>query len=156
MQIHELRSMVSQDIPLRQDRLDAESIRIPALHDKYLTLYLDELGELRRMERAFKLVLKQKTEYYLGKADPDTYKDKPFDLKVRPIKSDLSLYLDADEDLQRLQEIMSQQDLKVKYLDSTLKNIHQRSYQIHGALEWAKFQNGLDTIKTPSPFAGDL
>jgi len=141
--IQELRKMVSTDIVIRKDELGEESRRTPILHDKYLKMYLDELNELRRMERGMKLLLKKKTEYYLGKSDPEVYKKAPFDLKVRPIKSDLNLYLDADPDMQQAQTLVDLQDVKVKYLRDTLNQINQRGFQIRDNLEWNKFSNGI-------------
>ncbi len=38
-----------------------------------------------------------KWEYYAGKADPKTYSEKPFDMKV--LKTDLDMYINADEEI---------------------------------------------------------
>ncbi len=142
-QTEEFYSMVAQDTNLRKDELGDESLRTHKIHDKYLKLYLEHLNELRRMERGFKILLKKKTEYYLGKADPEIYKEKPFDLKVKPIKSDLNLYLDADEEMQAAQTVIDQQDILVKYLKDTVSSINQRGFQIRDAIEWQKFSNGV-------------
>jgi Recombination, repair and ssDNA binding protein UvsY len=139
----ELCSMASVDIVIKKSEIDSESERTAKLHDKYIRLYLDELHELRRMERGMKLLLKKKTEYYLGKADPEVYKEKPFDLRVKPIKTDLKLYLDADPDMQAAQEIVDLQQRKVDYLKEKLGQINQRGFQINAINEWNKFSHGI-------------
>lgn len=143
MQIDELYEMVPDDLKIRKDILGDESARTHQIHDKYLKYYLSELNILRRMERGQKILIKNKTLYYLGKADPDEYKKNPFDLKVRPIKSDLAMWLEADYDLQEAQELIDAQDIKVKYLKETLNQINQRGFQIRDSIEWSKFSNGI-------------
>lgn len=143
MQLDELYAMVGPDIVIRKDELGEESRRTPLIHDKYLKLYLEELNELRRMERGMKLLVKKKTEYYLGKSDPEVYREKPFDLKVKPIKSDLNLYLESDLDMQTAQELVDKQDIKVKYLKNTLDSINQRGFQIKANIEWLQFSHGI-------------
>ena len=146
LQLHtiaELRAMRSADVVLHKDELGNETVRTSQIHHKYLNLYQDEKHELQRMQRGMKILLKKKTEYYLGKADPEVYKEKPFDLKVRPIKSDLNLYLDADPDMQKAQEQVDIQEMKVTFLWETIAQINKRGYEIKAMNEWNKFSNGI-------------
>ena len=136
---------VRNDLKFDNDGLDKMSAETWRLHDKYLRLYLKELNSLRAMERSVKILLKYKTEYYLGKASPEVYKKDPFDLKVKPIKADLNMYLDADADLQQAQEKIDDQDILVKYLKETLTQINQRGFQVRDAIEWQRFQVGLNS-----------
>ena len=81
-----------------------------------------------------------KHQYYMGKAEPEVYKEKPFDLKV--LKSDVSMYLEADEDLSIKRKTVEYSKTKVDYLEKTLKAIQDRSWSIKHAIDWRKFLEG--------------
>ena len=79
--------------------------------------------------------------YYTGKASPEVYADKPFDFKV--LKADLDKYFDADADLIKCTAKIEYQQIMLEYLESILKIISNRTYQIKNAIKWQRFTNGL-------------
>ena len=84
-----------------------------------------------------------KWEYYTGKLDQDQldeYGWEPFQLKI--LKQDIDLYMDSDEDLQKLLNKQAYQKEKINYLDAILKSVNNRQWNIKGAIEWRKFING--------------
>jgi hypothetical protein len=83
MTLEELQQSVDRDFKLDDTELDAESIKIPLLHNKYLQHFNKFSLLLKKSEYEHKVMLREKWEYYTGKADPSVYKDKPFDIKVR-------------------------------------------------------------------------
>ena len=103
MLIEDYYALVAVDLPaIRRDRVDADAARIPALHDKYLKFMIEEQKVLRTMERSMDRLRLQKSQYYLGKADPEVYKTKLYQGKIfnlQVLKTDLPLYLAADEEL---------------------------------------------------------
>ena len=129
-----------EDSQISKNQLDEVSRITPALHSKYLEyLSLTKL-RLKRAEFDQKNLLKEKWLYYTGKADPDTYIDKPFDHKV--IRQDMDMYLGSDDDLIKIQSKMDYYQVMLNYLDSILKSITNRTYQIKNAIEWQKFIRG--------------
>ena len=68
------------------------------------------------------------------------YIDKPFDHKV--LRQDVDKYMDADEDLIRLISKVDYYQVMISYLDSILKTINNRTFQIKNAVEWQKFIRG--------------
>ena len=80
--------------------------------------------------------------YYTGKAAPEVYVDKPFDYKV--LKADLDKYFDADEDLIKCVAKIDYYQIMLDYLESILKVILNRTYQIKNAIEWQRFTRGYD------------
>ena len=82
----------------------------------------------------------KKYHYYTGKADPEVYKNEPFDLKV--MKTDVHMYLDADDDLSKMRKSLEYSKQTVEYLERTLKNIQDRNWNIKNAIEWRKFKEG--------------
>ena len=64
----------------------------------------------------------------------------PFNLKI--LKQDLDKYLDGDSDLILVKQKITYQEEKVSYLESVLKSINNRNWEIKNAIEWRKFLNG--------------
>ena len=99
MTLEELQQSVNKDFKLDDTELDAESIKIPLLHNKYLQHFNKFSLLLKKSEYDHKIMLRNKWEYYTGKADPSVYQEKPFDIKV--LKADVHIYMDSDPDLQK-------------------------------------------------------
>ena len=54
----------------------------------------------------------------------------------------MDMYLGSDDDLIKIQSKMDYFQVMLNYLDSILKNITNRTYQIKNAIEWQKFIRG--------------
>ena len=54
----------------------------------------------------------------------------------------MDLYLSSDDDLIKIQSKLDYFQVMLNYLDSILKNITNRTYQIKNAIEWQKFIRG--------------
>jgi hypothetical protein len=93
-------------------------------------------------ENKFKILRKEKWMYYSGKADPEVYKEKPFDHKV--LKPDIDKYMDADEEIIKAASKIEYFQTMLNYLDSILKTILNRTYQIKNAIEFMRFTAGYD------------
>ena len=140
MNLEELQQAVDKDFKLDDTELDTESIRIPLLHNKYLQHFNKFSLLLKKAEYEHKALVRQKWEYYTGKSDPSVYKEKPFDLKI--LKSDVHIYMDSDEDLQRADQKAAYLNQVVKYLEQVLRSINNRTFLIKNAIEWKKFTSG--------------
>ena len=140
MNLDEIQALWDEDSKLDQDELHVESTKVPSLHAKYYKIY-NNLTLLKKVEEIkLKQTKKEKWLYYTGKADPEIYIDKPFDHKV--IRQDMDLYLGSDDDLIKIQSKLDYFQVMLNYLDSILKNITNRTYQIKNAIEWQKFIRG--------------
>ena len=140
MTLEELQQQVSKDFKLDDTELDSESVSIPLLHNKYLIHFNKFSLLLKKAEYEHKTMIKDKWEYYTGKADPGVYKEKPFDIKV--LKSDVHIYMDSDPELQRADQKVAYLNQIVKYLEQVLRGINNRSFLIKNAIEWKKFTSG--------------
>tara|TARA_R110000824_G_scaffold58888_17_gene158826 strand:+ start:819 stop:1253 length:435 start_codon:yes stop_codon:yes gene_type:complete len=143
MDLSEIRKLVAEDMPIDDTELDVESMTIPQLHSKYLNFYLDEKLVLHKLNSDYYRLKKTKWEYYTGKLDQDQLEEygwEPFQFKI--LKQDIDLYMDSDEDLQKLSNRVAYQKEKINYLDSILKSINNRQWNIRNAIEWRKFING--------------
>ena len=143
MDISNIKQLVAEDMPIDDTELDIESMAIPQLHSKYLNIYMDEKLLLQKINSDYYRLKKMKWEYYTGKLDQDQldeYGWEPFQLKI--LKQDIDLYMDSDEDLQKIINKQTYQKEKINYLDAILKSVNNRQWNIKGAIEWRKFING--------------
>jgi len=144
MNLHELKSMVEEDMIIDDTELDIESVKTPQLHNKYLNLYHDERLIFVKIEEEYKKLYKIKWEYYTGKIDEDTLKKynwEPFQLNI--LKVDIDKYLEADTDLSILRMKVSFTKEKVNYLESVVKIVNNRQWNIRSAIDWRKFVSGV-------------
>ena len=140
MTLEALQESVNKDYKLDQTELDRESVNIPLLHNKYLIHFNKFNLLLKKAEYEHKSLLKEKWEYYTGKADPSVYKEKPFDIKV--LKADVHIYMDSDPDLQKADQKVAYLNQIVKYLEQVLRGVNNRTFLIKNAIEWKKFTSG--------------
>ena len=140
MTLEELQQQVGKDFKLDDTELDSESVSIPLLHNKYLIHFNKFSLLLKKAEYEHKTMIKDKWEYYTGKADPSVYKEKPFDIKV--LKSDVHIYIDSDPELQRADQKVAYLNQIVKYLEQVLRGVNNRTFLIKNAIEWKKFTSG--------------
>ena len=128
------------DSKIDPDNLHTESLNIPILHAKYYKIFNNILVLKKAQENKYKILKKEKWQYYTGKSDPEVYIQKPFDHKV--LKPDLDKYLDADEDLIKCHTKIEYYQMMLSYLESILKTILNRTYQLKNSIEWSKFIAG--------------
>lgn len=142
MNIEIIQDEWENDSKIDPDNLHLESLKIPSLHSKYYKIF-NNILLLKKMEEAkYKELKKEKWLYYSGKADPEEYKNNPFDHKV--LKPDIEKYLDADKDIIKITSKLDYYQAMLNYLESILKTILNRTYQIKNALEYMKFTAGYD------------
>jgi len=137
-----IQKMWEQDSKIDADNLHTESLNIPILHSKYFDLYNNIILLKKKAEQQRKNIRHDRYEYYTGKADPDVYVENPFPKKIRD-KETLQKYLDADEKLSQVCLKIDYYDTMLNYIESILKMIQNRTYQIKNAIEFVRFTAGL-------------
>jgi hypothetical protein len=137
-----IQKMWEKDSKIDIDNLHTESLNIPVLHAKYFDLYNNILLLKKKAEQQKKNIRHQRYEYFTGKADPDVYIENPFPKKIRD-KETLQGYLDSDEKLMQVSLKVEYYETMLSYIDSILKMIFNRTYQIKNSIEYMRFQSGL-------------
>lgn len=143
MTLSEIMELWKADSHVDRTELGLESIKIPQLHSKYYNLFAQERIILRKLDGDYKKLYRMKHEYYngvLSEEELDGMGWQPFALKV--LKTDMSVYLEADDDLINLQTKIHLQKEKVDFLESAIKSLSTRGYQIKAAIDWEKFKVG--------------
>ena len=140
--LESLQEMWVKDAEIDRDNLHDESLNIPSLHAKYFELYNTVFLLRKKAEQQRKNIRHERYEYFSGKADPDVYVKDPFPKKIRD-KDTMQKYLDADEKLSTSSLKIEYYDTMLAYIESILKVIQNRTYQIKNAIEFMRFQSGL-------------
>ena len=143
MKLASIQELWNRDREIDYTELGTESIRIPLIHDKYLRIYTDERIKLKGIEFELSKMIRAKTDWYAGRMsqeDLDNRGWKQFLDKI--IKSEISGYIDSDDDIIRLKQQLTVLQEKINYLDSIIKQINNRGFQIKNAIDWLKFSHG--------------
>ena len=141
MNLDDIQSMWEKDSQIDKDNLHDESLKIPALHAKYHELFNNILLLRKRAEQQRKNIRHERYEFFSGKADPEVYIENPFPKKIRD-KDTMQKYMDADENMKNINLKIDYYETQMNYLESILKQINNRTYQIMNAIEWNKFISG--------------
>ena len=137
-----IQEMWEKDAKIDRDNLHDESLNIPSLHAKYFQIYNTIFLLRKKAEQQRKNIRHERYEYFSGKADPDVYIQNPFPKKIRD-KDTMTKYLDADEKLSNASLKIEYYDTMLTYLESILKVIQNRTYQIKNAIEFMRFNVGM-------------
>jgi len=140
--LEDLQEMWEKDAKIDRDNLHEESLNIPSLHAKYFELYNTIFLLRKKAEQQRKNIRHERYEYFSGKSDPQVYIDDPFPKKIRD-KDTMQKYLDADGKLSNSSLKIDYYDTILVYLESILKVIQNRTFQIKNAIEFMKFNAGL-------------
>jgi hypothetical protein len=85
-----------------------------------------------------------KTDYYAGKLTEEELEKLGWEQFLhRLLKNEISTYIEADEDIIKLKKNIVLLEEKIHYLDSIIKMISNRGFQIKSAIDWIKYKNGI-------------
>jgi hypothetical protein len=142
-QIDDLLEMWRQDCNIDRTEPDKEILNIPKLHSKYLNVLSRHRLLSKDAEFKYNKMKKLKWEYYTGKLDDDQLEEhgwKPFPLIL---KSDITTYLDSDEDLNKYLANKALHDEIVDLCTIILKELNSRTFQLRDYISWQKFIQGI-------------
>lgn len=143
MKLDDIMEMWSEDCNVNRLELGEESLKLPKLHSKYLRVFTEERLLLRRLEGERKELILTKHDYYRGVMPEEDLRSngwEPFRLNV--LKSDIPMYIEADQDIIKLNLRIAMQQEKVDALESIIRSINNRGYLIKNAIEFERFKVG--------------
>lgn len=133
-----------EDCSIDQSELGIESLRVPELHHKYFKILTHERLSLKKVEQQYKTLYKAKYDYFMGHMDDESLQNLGWDPQpLKILKQDLPLYMDSDPDLAVFTEKIDVQKEKIELLESIIKMISTRGFQIKNAIDWERFKNGM-------------
>jgi hypothetical protein len=132
MTLDDLKAQWASDCEIDDIELDTASLDVPKLHAKY--------------QENYNSLLKDKWLWFNGKMDDDRIKElgwepDPFNgLKI--MKNDMSIFFNADKDLQELNAKIEYLKVTVDFLKECMQNITWRHQTIKNTIDWRKFMAG--------------
>ena len=143
MKLEEIQELWNRDREIDYTELGTESIRIPQIHDKYLKIYTDERIKLRGLEFELSKLVRAKTDWYAGRMSQEDLEERGWDQFLgRLLKNEISNYIESDNDVIKINQHIAILQEKNNYLDSIIKMLNNRGFQIKNALDWLKFSHG--------------
>ena len=143
MKLEDIQELWHRDREIDYTELGTESIRIPLIHDKYLKIFTDERIRLKGVEFELSKIVRTKTEYYSGKMSQEELERRGWEQYLgRLLKNEIANYIESDDDVIKLKQQLVVLQEKVSYLDSVIRMINNRGFQIKNALDWLKFSHG--------------
>jgi len=119
-----------------------ELIRIPILHNKYLTMLIKHKLASKKANFDYLRLKKVKWEYYTGKLSREELEEHGWEQFKFTLKSDITTYLESDSDLIRLLEKKMYHEEVIIMIESIMKELNSRTYQLKDFIAWEKFING--------------
>ena len=116
----------------------------PMLHSKYLTLLQTYKIQLRKHAMRYAKLKSLKIRYFNGELTKEELVSKGWlqYLFKKPLKSEMESLLDADTELQALQEQSLYIETLVQACESIMKDINARYFLFKNLVEYEKFQSG--------------
>lgn len=141
--IDELLEMWRQDADIDRTEPGKALLDIPKLHSKYLNILSRHRLLVKEAEFKYNKMKKVKWEYYTGKMDDDTLKHYGWEPFPFILKSDITTYLDSDEDLNKFLANKAMHEEIVDVCNAILKELNSRTFQLRDFIAWERFIQGV-------------
>lgn len=143
MTLDQLFEMWQEDCKIDRTELAEEALKISSLHTKYHTLYTKERLRLKKLEADYKVLKLEKYEFYTQGPTKET-QEKGWELPAKGLilKGDIPMYMEADSELIEQSLKIGYQQEKVDLLESILKSLVNRGYNIKTAVDWNRLMAG--------------
>jgi hypothetical protein len=143
MKIEDIVELWKEDANIDRTELGDEATKIPKLHHKYYQIYIQEKLALRSLDADMKKLKLDKYEFFTQGHTEET-RSKMWELPARGmiLKADIPMYMDADKDIIKLSLKIGIQQEKIEFLESIIKSLNNRGYNIKAAIDWQKFTMG--------------
>lgn len=143
MKIEEIALQWKDDCNIDKTELGDEALKIAKLHHKYYQILISEKLLLRSQEAEMKQLKLAKHEFYTQGPNEET-EEKGWKLPAKGLilKADIPMYMEADPDIIKLSLKIGLQQEKIELLESIIRSVMNRGYNIKSAIDWTKFTMG--------------
>lgn len=141
--LEELLEMWKVDSVIDKTEPGQALLNIPKMHSKYLNI----LSHYRLLakEAEFKIakMKRLKWEYYTGKLDQATLSKYGWEQFPFTLKSEISTYLESDEDIFKLVAQKKMYEEIIEVCNSIMKELSARTFQLRDFIQWERFIQGV-------------
>lgn len=143
MKIDDIFAEWEKDSHIDRSELGEELIKIPKLHHKYFGIFTNERLLLRKLEVELKQLKLAKNEFLtMGPTEETHAKGWQLPPQGKVLRSDVNNYIDADKDVVNLTLKIGIQQEKIELLESIIKSLTNRGFNLKSAIEWERFKVG--------------
>ena len=130
------------DSDIDQTEPGKELLKIPKLHNKYLTILTKHKMAAKKANFDYLRMRKTKWEYYTGKTSKEELEEFGWEPFQFTLKSDVSTYLESDQDLIKLLEKKIYHEEAVSVIEAIMGELKQRTWQLRDFITWERFIGG--------------
>lgn len=143
-QLEQLIEMWRRDSEIDRTEPGKALLDIPKLHSKYLQILSRHRMLSKEAEFRFNKMKRLKWEYYTGKLDDETLKKRGWEPFPYILKSELSSYLDSDDDINKYVAQKAIHDEIVDVCNSIIKELNSRTFQLKSYIDYERFIHGVN------------
>ena len=131
-----------KDAEIDQTEPGKELIRIPILHNKYLTILTKHKIASKKAHFDYLRMRKVKLDYFGGRMSAEELREYGWEPFQFVLKTDINAYLEADSELIKLLEKKVYHEECVSVIESIMNELKQRTWQLRDFISWEKFIGG--------------
>lgn len=144
MKLEDIYTEWEKDATIDRTELGDEVLRIPKLHHKYFKIFTNERLILRKYEAELKQLKLAKHEFLtMGPTEETHAKGWRLPPQGKILRSDVNNYIEADAEVINLTLKIGIQQEKLELLESIIKSLTNRGFNIKSAIDWEKFKVGI-------------
>lgn len=118
-----------------------DSIKTSEYFNEYNKLFSLQKNKLNRLKKKQNKLYLKLQKYFSGKDDPEVYKEKPLNLKLRD--AEVKKEIEVHPEYEKILEEVEKQEEIVDHIERVLSHIKERGYAIKNAIDFIKFQAGM-------------
>lgn len=143
MKLEEIYEQWKKDAEIDITELGNEAIKIAKLHHKYYQILSSERLLLKSQEAEMKRLKLDKYEFFTQGPNEET-EEKGWKLPAKGLilKADIPMYMEADGDIIKLSLKIGLQQEKIELLESIIRTLMNRGYNVKAAIDFQKFISG--------------
>lgn len=141
-QLEQLIEMWKKDSEIDRTEPGKALLDIPKLHAKYLQILSRYRMLSKEAEFKFNKMKRLKWEYYTGKMDDDALKKYGWEPFPYVLKSEITTYLESDEDINKHIAKKAMCDEIVDVCNSIIKELNSRTFQLKSFIDYERFIHG--------------
>ena len=144
MNLENLKELITKDSQIDSTELGIESLKIPQIHSKYLTILSDVKLLLTKQQSDLAILKLRKWKIYTGKASQEeleSWGEEACDFTL--LKSDVEQFVEADPKVIELKAKIAVSEVKLRMVEEFIKSVNNRNFMIKSAIEWQKMMNGI-------------
>ena len=144
MKLEQIFELWETDSKINRSELGDEALKIPQLHYKYYKIFSNERLVLKKYEVELKQLRLEKYEFYtMGPTEETHAKGWKLPPQGKILRADAGNYVDTDSEIVNLTLKIGLQNEKIDLLESIIKTLSNRNFNIRAAIDWEKFKVGI-------------